>query len=251
MISIDIKGLIVRNDDKWIYDWLEYEASCPKDVITKLRESNMDDVEININSGGGNVHAGMEIYTALKEHKGRVTCKIVGLAASAASVIAMAAEKIKISPVSQIMIHKASVSASGNHNAMDHISEILQSYDQGIANAYMLKTGMDKKAILELMDKETYFSAQKALELGFVDEIMFDEDLQLSASVQGDIPPDIINKIKNQLLKNEFKSSDKDAFLVAKIENGVENPQPTSNITLKEQQEEFRKLKSKIMGGIQ
>jgi hypothetical protein len=167
----------------------------------------------------------------------------------------MAADNIKISPVGQIMIHKASVLANGNHNTMDHVSDILQSHDQGIANAYMLKTGMDKNAVLELMDKETYFSAQKALELKFVDEIMFDEDMQLSASVQSDIPPEVINKIKNLLIENKLQASDKGAILLSEIENGVDNPQPTSNIEqnlkFQEQQEEFRKLKLKIMGGIQ
>jgi ATP-dependent protease ClpP protease subunit len=228
------------------------DATAPKDVLSVLRESDMEEIEININSGGGNVYAGMEIYTALKEHKGKVTCKIVGLAASAASIIAMAAESIKISPVGQIMIHKASVVASGNHNTMDHVSDVLQSHDEGIANAYMLKTGKSKKEILEFMDKETYFSAKTAIELGFADEIMFDNDMQLSASVQGDIPQNIIDKIKNLLIKNELPASDEGAFLLPKIENGVDNPQPISNIdpVLQAQQEQFKNLKLKIMGGM-
>lgn len=272
MKIIDVKGNIVRNNDKWIYDWLEWDATCPKDVISQLRESKDDEIEVNINSGGGNVYAGIEIYTALKEHKGKVTCKIVGLAASAASIIAMAGQSVKISPVGQVMIHKASIVASGNHKQLDHVSDILQSHDEGIANAYMLKTGMDKKAILDLMDKETYFSAKKALELGFVDEIMFDDDMQLSANVKGDIPPEVINKIKNLLIKNDASSSasGEGAFFIPEIENGVDDPQPTSNIQpntepntgikeeqldeqksdLKAQQEGFRKLKFKIMGGM-
>jgi ATP-dependent protease ClpP protease subunit len=261
---IDVKGAIVRNSDKWIYDWCEIEATCPKDVISKLREFVNDEIEIHINSGGGNVNAGMEIYTALKEHKGKVTCKIVGLAASAASIIAMAANVVKITPVGQVMIHKASALASGNHAVMDHISDVLQSHDEGIANAYMLKTGMDREEILDLMGKETYFSAQKALEHGFVDEIMFDEGLQLSASASTpegvELPPELINKVKNLLMKNSVQAPEVGPFLVPNIENGVENPQPTSSeekkketeidLKLKDQQEKFRKLRLKIIGGM-
>lgn len=256
MINIDVNGPIISNDLKWIYDWFEIEATCPKDVVSKIREANGADIEVAINSGGGDVYAGAEIYTALKEYSGNVTGKIVGIAASAASVLAMGCKKLKMSPVGQLMIHKAAVSAYGNHNKMDHVSDVLKSHDEAIANAYMLKTGMDSKKLLDLMDKETYFNAQEALKLGLVDEIMFDNELKLSASIgQAEIPPGIINKLRN------MKASTEGAFFMPQnttepipeppLENGEEvKPEPVSDIALKAQNEHFKNQKLKLMGGI-
>jgi ATP-dependent protease ClpP protease subunit len=251
-LNIDIKGAIISNNSKWIYDWFEMDSTCPRDVINKIREANGADIEVTINSGGGDVYAGAEIYTALKDYKGNITGKIVGIAASAASIIAMGCKKVKMSPVGQIMIHKASVTASGNHKKLEHAADVLKSHDEGILNAYLLKTGMDSDKLLELMDKETYFNAQDAIKLGFVDEIMFDDDLKLSASIsQYEIPPEIINKLRN------LKASDEGAFLMPKKEvlnevlkeNGdsLEPIKPISNIALQEQSEQFKKQKLKLM----
>jgi len=282
---IDVKGAIVGNNQKWIYEWLEMDATSPKDVISALKESkDNEEVEVNISSGGGNAYAGMEIYTALKDYKGKVTCRVVGIAASAASIIAMAGDTVKMTPVGQFMIHRAAVTAQGNHNEMDHVSEVLQSHDKGIASAYMIKTGMSEEEVLELMNNETYFDAKKALEMKFIDEILFDDNLKVSASIGHEIPEFLIDKVKNVLMKNELAPENKmrfgDTQLDIKqkgviygpttmtdadiekfmndckkankkdIENGEATPQPTSNIDLTEQQEQFRKLKLKIMGGI-
>jgi ATP-dependent Clp endopeptidase proteolytic subunit ClpP len=258
MINIDINGPIISNDSKWIYDWFEIEATCPKDVISKIREANGADIEVAINSGGGDVYAGAEIYTTLKEYSGNVVGKIVGIAASAASVVAMGCKKLKMTPVGQMMIHKAALGTYGNHNKMEHAAEVLKSHDEGIVNAYKLKTGMDSKKILELMDKETYFNAQEALKLGLVDEIMFDDGLKLTASVgQAEIPPEIINKMRN------MKASAEGAFFIPTntadpepdpdppLENGEElTPQPVSDTALQAQQEYFKNQKLKLMGGI-
>jgi ATP-dependent protease ClpP protease subunit len=254
MIKIDVNGPIISSDLKWIYDWFEIEATCPKDVISKIREANGADIEVAINSGGGDVYAGAEIYTALKEYAGNVTGKIVGIAASAASVVAMGCKILRMTPVGQMMIHKAALSTYGNHNRMEHAAEVLKSHDEAIANAYMLKTGMDSKKLLELMDKETYFNAQEALKLGLVDEIMFDDGLKLSASIgQAEIPPEIIDKLRN------MKASAEGAFFIPKnsadpeppLENGEEiTPEPVSDIALKAQQEYFKNQKLKLMGGI-
>ena len=105
MKTIQIKGTIISNDERWIYDWFEWEATAPKDVI--LPETG-EPIEVHINSGGGDVYAGSEIYTALRSYQGDVTVKIVGIAASAASVIAMAGDTVEISPTAQIMIHNVS-----------------------------------------------------------------------------------------------------------------------------------------------
>jgi len=200
MKSIDLKGLIVSNDDAGIYDYFEIENSSPKKIVDALAEANGDDVEININSPGGDVFSGSEIYTALKSYGGNTTGKIVGNAASAASIAAMGVKTLQISPTAQIMIHNSAMVSRGDHRDHEHDSEILKTIDEGMANAYMLKTGLPKEQISQLMADETWMDAKKAKELGFADEIMFDDTHQIAASFGGGLlPREVINKVKNEL----------------------------------------------------
>src|SRR5699024_11157947 len=129
MNVIEVKGPIISNDDAWIYEWLDWEHTSPKNISKQLKEINGQDVTIEINSPGGSVFAGSEIYTAFKSYKGNVTVKIVGLAASAASVIAMAGNTVQISPTAQIMIHNSSVGVGGDRNTMAHTAEFLKGID--------------------------------------------------------------------------------------------------------------------------
>lgn len=215
-MKINIKGPIISSNDAWIYDWLGIEATSPKSVNKAIEKANGDDLEVEINSGGGSVFAGSEIYTALKSYKGNVTVRIVGLAASAASVIAMAGNRILMSPTAQIMIHNATARSSGDYRDMDHTSEVLKNTNKTIANAYKIKTGKTEEELLELMDKETWMTADRAKELGFIDEIMFDDDLDLVASVDysGLLPKETIEKIRNTIKSPTEKESD---ILMAKF----------------------------------
>ena len=202
-----MKGVIIPNEDKWVYEWFEIENTTPNDVLNALPTDNSP-VEVVINSGGGDVFSGSEIYTTLKDYPGTVTVKIVGIAASAASVIAMAGDKVLISPTAQIMIHNVASVAQGDYRVMKHEAEVLKNYNKSIANAYMLKTGLSQEELLNLMDKETWLNAQQAKEKGFVDEIMFDEGNRLVASVQvGVLPQNVINKMRN--MKNELMQKSK------------------------------------------
>lgn len=202
-----MKGVIIPNEDKWIYEWFEIENTTPNDVLNALPTDNSP-VEVVINSGGGDVFSGSEIYTTLKDYPGTVTVKIVGIAASAASVVAMAGDKVLISPTAQIMIHNVASVAQGDYRVMKHEAEVLKNYNKSIANAYMLKTGLSQEELLNLMDKETWLNAQQAKEKGFVDEIMFDEGNRLVASVQvGVLPQNVINKMRN--MKNELMQKSK------------------------------------------
>jgi len=203
MITIKISGVIVPNDWKDVYEWFGYEAVCPKDVSTKLELAKGDAVVVEINSGGGDVFAGSEIYTILKDYKGRKETKITGVAASAASVVAMAGDIVKISPTAQIMIHNVWTVAQGDYRDMQHEAEVLENYNISVANAYMLKTGMKQEELLSLMNKESWLNAQQCKEMGFVDEIMFDEKRQLAASAgrTAMLPQEVVNKIKNEILK--------------------------------------------------
>lgn len=195
-MRIDIKGVIINNDDKWIYDWFDMESTSPKDVNTALDKANGQSVDVWINSGGGDIFAGSEIYTALKSYKGSVSIHVVGLAASAASVIAMAG-KSDISPTAMIMVHNVSSMAGGDYHDMDKMSETLQQANIAIAGAYIAKTGMEEQDALDMMDKETWLTAQQAVDKGLIDSIMF-ESIQLVASYNsGVLPKSVVDKIRN------------------------------------------------------
>jgi ATP-dependent Clp protease protease subunit len=180
---IDIKGVIIPNDYKWFFDWLEMDATCPKDVEAKLEEAKGGDVEVYINSPGGIIVVGSEIYTALRSYKGDVKIYIVGEACSAASVIAMAGY-CEMSPTALMMVHCVWTGATGNHSVMEHAAEVLRTADEALANAYMAKSGMTKEEVLDMMDHETWLTAEKAKEKGLIDGIMFENQgkLQLVAS---------------------------------------------------------------------
>ncbi|GHV27033.1 hypothetical protein FACS18948_3740 [Clostridia bacterium] len=128
-------------------------------------------VTVYVNSPGGDVFAATEIYNALMDYAGSVTVKIDALAASAASIVAMAGERVLVSPLSQIMIHNPSTLAIGDSDEMLRAKAMLDEIKEGIVSAYQLKTGMSRSKISNLMDAESWFNAKKAIELGFADEI--------------------------------------------------------------------------------
>lgn len=134
--------------------------------------SGSGDITVWINSPGGDCVAAAQIYNMLMDYKGNVTVKIDGIAASAASVIAMAGNKVLMSPVSMLMIHNPMTIAMGDtaemHKAIDMLAEVKES----IMNAYEIKTGMSRAKISHLMDAETWMNANKAVELGFADDIL-------------------------------------------------------------------------------
>lgn len=133
------------------------------------------DITVYINSPGGDVFAGSQIYTALKEHKGKVTVKIDGLAASAASVIAMAGDTVVMAPTAYMMIHNPLTCVFGNKEDLKKASKVLDEVKEGLLNAYEDKTGLAREKISALMDAETWMSARSALELGFCDEVLDEE----------------------------------------------------------------------------
>lgn len=215
MKKVSVKGAIISSGDQWIYDWFGIDATSPKSVNDSIIEANGDDLEVEINSGGGDVFAGSEIYTALKSYNGNVTTKIVGLAASAASVIAMAGKNILMSPTGQMMIHNVSTRSSGDYRDMQHAAEVLKNANTTIANAYRLKTGMSEADLLNMMNQETWLTPQQALENKFIDEIMFIDGLvDLVASFQSNLLPiEVIEKMRNSKMQsNPLSNKDVDFF---------------------------------------
>jgi len=154
----------------------------PKQFKAELM-NEIGDITIWINSPGGDVFAAAQIYNMLMDYPGKVTIKIDGLAASAASVIAMAGGEVLMSPVSMLMCHNPMTIAFGDTVEMEKAITMLSEVKESIINAYELKTGMSRAKISRLMDNETWMNAKKAVELGFADGILFSD---FSSSLEGE-----------------------------------------------------------------
>lgn len=144
----------------------------PKQFKSELFE-NEGDIAVWINSPGGDVIAASQIYTMLKEYSGQVTIKIDGIAASAASVIAMAGDHVQMSPTAVLMIHNPATAVFGEAADLQGAIEMLGEIKESIINAYEQKTQLSRTKIAHMMDAETWFSANKAVELGFADEVLY------------------------------------------------------------------------------
>ena len=158
--------------------WYEDEVT-PKLFKEELM-SGTGDITVFINSPGGDCVAAAQIYNMLMDYKGNVTVKIDGIAASAASVIAMAGTRVLMSPVSLMMIHNPLTVAIGDSEEMKKAIDMLGEVKESIINAYELKTGLSRAKLSHMMDSETWMNAQKALELGFADGILFQNDDSVS-----------------------------------------------------------------------
>lgn len=210
---IKIDGDIIGNDWKPVYEYYGFTSTCPADVedaIAQMREG--DTLEVKINSGGGDVYAGQEIYSILRA-RSDVSIEIESLAASAASVIAMAGH-CTISPVGMIMIHCVSTCAAGNHQDMEKTAKVLKEHDAALASAYVEKTGMSKDEILALMNKETWLPADRAVKLGFVDGITEAADSRMAASFGGmQVTPEMLAEYKTAMAAKENREAEKKALL--------------------------------------
>lgn len=172
-IELRIEGDIIDDDYAWLYEWFDIQAASPNAFRSELQEYSGKNITVWIDSWGGDVTAAAGIYNSLKEHKGKVTVKIDGKAVSAASVIAMAGDEIKMSPVAIMMIHNPWTGAVGEAKDMRHTADILDEIKDTIINAYQFKTGKSRNKISKMMDEETWMSTKKALSEGFIDEMLY------------------------------------------------------------------------------
>ena len=173
-IRDDGGGRVLRLDGPIDEESLWSDGVTPKAFRDDLYAED-GDVTIFIRSPGGNVFAAAEIYTMIRDYPGFVTVKIDSIAASAASVVAMAGDRVLMSPVAMMMCHDPATIAMGNAHAMEKVISTLNEVKESIINAYQAKTGLSRNKIAKLMSDETWFNARKAVELGFADEIMFGE----------------------------------------------------------------------------
>lgn len=173
MTKIEAKGIIVSNESSWFYDWMGWQCVTPGKIAEKLNEAAGDDVVLEINSTGGSVMAGYEIYKNIMDYPGRVTAHII-VACSAATFLACAADEAKISDGGIFMIHNVQSSAEGDYRDMQMEADALRQFNEGIINIYERKTKKSREEIQGLMDRDTYMGPALAIEQGFVDGYIYE-----------------------------------------------------------------------------
>lgn len=148
------------------------EGVTAKRIAAALRAIGNKDVVVNINSPGGNYFEGLAIYNTLREHKGKVTVKILGVAASAASVIAMAGDEIQIARAGFLMIHNAWVVASGDRHQLREVADFLEPFDAAAVDIYVARSGMDSAEVAKMLDRETWIGGAEAVDKRLADTLL-------------------------------------------------------------------------------
>jgi len=198
-MKVEIKGYIVSDDDKEVYDYFGIGTTCPLDVSSAIEQAKGQPLDVEITTCyGGDIFAGSQMYSALKGYKGGVNITITGLAASAASIIAMAGP-CEMAPTAMMMVHRVSAMAEGNYHDMDKESSLLKQADKAMAAAYTTKSGMSEVDAISMMDAETWLTAQQAVDKKLVDKVMFSQSQLVAAFSSSMLPKAVIEKTKKDL----------------------------------------------------
>ncbi len=220
--KINIRGVMVPNDYKWYYDYFGMDCTCPQDIQGVLDQfCDGDEIEVYVNSPGGVIDVGSEIYTLLRGRKDNVKIFIVGEACSAASIAAMAGYS-EMSPTALMMVHCVSSGVKGNHRDMEHMGEVLRTADKALCTAYMAKAGMTEADALEMMEHETWLTAEQAQERGLIDKIMFQEEPKQEAVITAgplfSLPTqEQMEKVKNMAEGSIHQKKENAALMQAKL----------------------------------
>lgn len=179
-MRFDLTGVVVPDDDAEFLRWFGVACTGPKELRNALKQAEDagEELEIWINSTGGDVWAASEMYTALKESVVPVKATVAGLSASAATIVMMAADRIEASPTSMVMVHLPSTRSDGDYRDLSRSIEMLQAATEGMLTAYERRTGLDRATLKNLLEHESWLSADRAVELGFVDS-MIEEEIEL------------------------------------------------------------------------
>lgn len=187
-MRVSLNGYVVPCDDQWLYDWFKIGAFSPATVRQALADNpEGEDLELEINSGGGSVFAGFEMYSLLREASCHTVAIVQSLAGSAASTLMAGCREVRMSPVAQVMIHLPSSFVEGNQNDMRHEARVLEQITQSILNGYEAKCGgkTTRDRLDRLIRAESWLTAQEAVELGLADSI-------LGQQAEGDVLPESI-----------------------------------------------------------
>ncbi|MBU7554451.1 Clp protease ClpP [Pediococcus ethanolidurans] len=196
-VKIPIKGEVMDSDWGTILDNVGIANVNPASFQKALNDANGDDVELDIASSGGIVESAAEIASLIHDYSGKVTTVVQGAAYSAASVIAVSGDVVKMAPTSLMMIHRASTQSAGNTNDLSHDATMLATVDKALSAAYQAKTGKSQEEVLNLMNNETWLTAQDAVDQGFADEVQEnDKELAVTNSLSPLISKQAIEKLK-------------------------------------------------------
>lgn len=216
-IDNTISMLDVIGQDPWTG-----EGVTAKRISAALRSIGpKSDVIVNMNSPGGDMFEGLAIYSLLREHKGKVTVKVLGMAVSAASVIAMAGDEVQIARAGFFMIHDCWIVALGNRNDLREAADWLEPFDRAMASVYAARTGEDEKAMLKLMDAETWINGSAAIEQGFADKLLSSDEVKTDTKARGDtvaaylldmaLAKAGVPRSERRAMMQEFKAGTRDA----------------------------------------
>ena len=207
-MSVEVKGLIVSDFDRPVYDFYGIPATSPGDIKNEIATAGDGPLEVKITTCyGGDIDAASEIYTEERDHQAGTNIKITALAASAASVVAMGGH-CEMSPTARIFVHRVSADAEGNSDVHDQASYQLKQADKALASAYMAKSGMSQVDALKMMKNETYLTAQQATDYHLVDGVMFDQQpvsgpTTLENALGGLLPRAVIEKTRKMLAEKK------------------------------------------------
>lgn len=187
-----------------------------KRIAGALRNiGNGKDLTVNINSPGGNVFEGIAIYNLLREHKGKVTVKVLGVAASAASFVAMAGDSIEIAKSGFMMVHNTFVGVVGDRHDMRDVADYLETFDKVLGSIYTDRTGISEKEIGKMMDNETWIGGEEAVKMKFADRLLPADAVRKDASAAVDLSLNAASKLDQLLAKAGTSRSERKKLLAA------------------------------------
>lgn len=194
------------------------EGITSRRVSAALRRIGDQEVFVDINSPGGDFFEGVAIYNMLRQHSQKVTVRVLGLAASAASIIAMAGDEIQIGQAGFLMVHNAWVVAVGNRHDMQEASQVLTPFDDAMASVYAAQAGVDRAAAAEWMDHETWFNGQEAVEIGLATELLAGDAVSQSAEASA-APRNSTRKVDALLAKAGLSRNERRS-LIGEVKSG-------------------------------
>ena len=202
------------------YDYWTGEGVTAKRVASALRHLGSGPVTVNVNSPGGDMFEGLAIYNLLREHKGEVTVKVLGLAASAASIIAMAGDTVQIARAGFLMIHNAWVIAMGNRNDLREYADTIEPFDRAMADIYAARTGDEQAAMAKLMDAETWIGGSDAIDRGFADELLPSDQVEQKS---GKASASAVRRMESALRASGMPKSEA-MRLISEFKSGLGDP---------------------------
>lgn len=227
MKEIHLSGPIVDDSLAEMFKYWGDPYIAAKDVKAFLETVGDEDIVVKLNTYGGDVTAGAVIFSYFKEIKNNVTFQVIGSAASMGSILMLSGNKLELSPLSTIMIHNPSAMVAGDHRAMESMGKLLLLDKKQLADVYIEKTGLSEERVFDMMDNETWLSAKEAVELGFADSIMFENEYAVAASVAND--KDYSEKFNTMIKEKHIAMSKESQTLLERAQAAINSDPVVEN----------------------